>query len=338
MHKQILHIGMGKCLSTSLQNIWKNSSNYELLPLTGVSNKLAEIITTHQDNIDLLLAKIDKMNVSLPKFDNSKVQALSCEGGATWRPVDPLLSDFIMLKQKAHAKFFGPHSEKVLLIVRNPRDWIISAHAQYIKEGGSKNLNQYVISHKKVIMYNLNLKYIIECYEAYNCKVVLLPLELATHSEENFWSEYEARLGVTRPNPCKFPNNSINANKTKYDTLRTHAHLNEILIILEDICCKNEFSNKKSTIAALEYARKWGVRRGLTFADDNALQSISQILTLDTHQDTLGLHFDNNFCENLEKNFLEILEDRFYFPYSDILDSYKKSVLSLGVPQSGGPV
>ena len=73
MHKQILHIGMGKCLSTSLQNIWKNSSNYELLPLTGVSNKLAEIITTHQDNIDLLLAKIDKMNVSLPKLDNSKV-------------------------------------------------------------------------------------------------------------------------------------------------------------------------------------------------------------------------------------------------------------------------
>ena len=80
------------------------------------------------------------------------------------------------------------------------------------------------------------------------------------------------------------------------------------------------------------------MRRGLTFADDNALQSISQILTLDTHQDTLGLHFDNNFCENLEKYFLEILEDRFYFPYSDILDSYKKSVLSLGVPQSGGPV
>lgn len=332
MNKQILHIGMGKCLSTSLQNIWKNSSNYEFLSLTGMTTKLTEIIITHQDNIDLLLAKIDKINVSLPKFDGSEMQALSCEGGATWRPLDPLVSDFIMLHQKAFARLFGPYAGKVLLIVRNPHDWIISAHAQYIKEGGSANLNQYAISHKKVIMYNLNLKYIIECYEAYNCKVVLLPLELAKHSEEKFWSEYETRLGAARPNPCNFPNNPINANTTKYDTIRTHAHLNDTLNILEDICRKNEFSNKKPTIAALEYVRKWGVRRALTFADDNALQSISRLLKLETHQDTLGLHFDNNFCENLEKNFLEILEDRFYFPYNDILDSYKKSVFSLANP------
>ncbi len=91
----------------------------------------------------------------------------------------PTFAEYIPLKQKSLAKLLAPFAETVFIIVRNPKDWIISSYSQYIKQGGTIALEEFKNDHRTTVLNNFNLANIIGFYEEFGCKIVILPLEFS---------------------------------------------------------------------------------------------------------------------------------------------------------------
>ena len=69
----------------------------------------------------------------------------------------PELSEHIPKRQQLLATMFGP-LDKILIVIRDPVDWIRSAYAQMFKEGGYLSVERYVREFKVSIEKNLDLR------------------------------------------------------------------------------------------------------------------------------------------------------------------------------------
>lgn len=326
MSKALLHIGLGKCLSTSLQNVWNQSTNYDYLNIRTITKKVEDLLETNLTNFDQFINQVQHLSFALPQQAPDRHLVFSCEG-ATYSFQNRLaLADYIPLKQKTLARILSAHAKTVLLVIRNPKDWIISSHSQNIKQGGVISLEDYVKNHPMIILNNLNLANIIAFYEEFGCNVIILPLEISKKSEEDFWLEYEARLNLPRPTPSQFPSDTIGANLTKKNTINLHRKLNSILQTLENLATKGEYPNKKAALDALSYARKWGTRRALTVADENDIQTLGRLADVLISDSNTDIKCDAEFIDVLHQNFLKPLKKRGYFPYEDLLKTYQQSI------------
>ena len=185
--KKLIHVGLAKSMSSTLQMLWTESDNYETKNLKGITDKTDSFFDEYRNDIDGLVAQLEGSPLPFGFEATDKLQVLSGEGlASSWLCHSPELSEHIPKRQKLLANMFGPLAEKVLIIIRNPIDWIRSAYSQSVKEGGSQSPDKYISDFRVSIEKNLDLRALVAHWEQFEAGVVILPMELFKEDEEAF--------------------------------------------------------------------------------------------------------------------------------------------------------
>ena len=256
---------------------------------------------------------------------------MSGEGlASSWFSHMPDLSEHIPKRQKLLATMFGPLADKVLIMVRNPIDWIRSAYAQSLKEGGFLSRDKYLDDFSVSIQKNLDLRALVAFWEQNEAEVVILPMELFKENEESFWISYESMLQMSRPSSSR--SQKIISNPTFYDTLGVHQSINRILNVLETACVENkEYRAVDGVIESLKAARERGSRSAMERLNSDQLFELTGLLSRVEPQAELKL--PTALADHLQRNFVDFLGETQLFTFSQILEGYQKSVL----PDYQGP-
>ena len=329
MTASFIHIGLGKCASTSLQTLWANSENYNYGSLNPLATHITNLIRDKKNDLDSAVDAIQSINVELPKLDNNKMNVFSSEG-VTFSFIEDFQNGHLtQLKQQAMAVLLKGLCSKVLMLVRDPIEWIVSAHAQHVKEGGSASLEEYFVGAKETIYHNLNINFIKSVFEEQGFEVVILPIELIKTSEKEFWKVYTDKLGIAKPTFVNFPNDKRSANITNLESIPLHTQLNKIL---EEISLLVEKSSSyvgeenKRILEALELSKRWGTRAALHELSKTELERFNRLLHVDSLALNSGFTTDTALKTHLQNNFIEPLSAKGVFPFHDILTTYKASV------------
>ena len=325
----VLHIGLGKCASTSLQGLWTQSENYNYFSLHELTTQTRNLIVDKRDDLDSAVDAIQSMNVKFPEFDNNKMNVFSSEGVTFSFITDFQYGYLTQLKQQAMAVLLKGLSTKVLMLVRNPIEWITSAYAQQVKEGGSMSFDEYLVGARQSIYHNLNINFIKSVFEKQGFEVIILPIELMKLAEDEFWESYEDRLGVARPSLVKFPTDKRTANITNSATIPVHAKLNQILAELSLLVRKSSAyvgEENKIILDALELSRKWGTRAALHDLSRIELEQLERVLDIGSvtlNGDSIP---DTDLKTHLQNNFIDPLLEKDVFPFQTILAAYQRSI------------
>ncbi len=100
------------------------------------------------------------------------------------------------------------------------------------------------------------------------------------------------------------------------------------LKVLEGVIERSESVDKSQSLGAIEYARKWCVRRGLTFSDDHENQKLRRLLNLNENPVKPTVSLDAGFVEYLQTYFLDALPHEHYLHDSGISEGYSNSLCS----------
>lgn len=308
--EKILHIGLGKCASSSLQVIWDQSSNYKMHSVTNLTNIVSNILAENSDDLDLALHKIKGIEIGPLEFDDNNVNVLTSEGITFSYISDFKHGKLTYLKQKSLAALLDGVCTKVLLLVRDPKEWILSAYSQHIKEGGSLDFGDYLVRARHSLLNNLDLKYIKQIFEEHGFEITILPIELIKRSEEKFWLNYEDKLNIPKPDPCYFPEDRRLANVTDFATMPTHLKLNKIFNELFIPLQKGRprAGTKAAQIyESLQTSKKWGSRVALHELDSQKLSELNSLIESDDNQKDITNNPITAIQIKLDKIFNELL-------------------------------
>lgn len=323
-----IHVGYGKCMSTTLQNMWARSSNNSLHSANDLIFQVDSIFHETIPDVDLALTRMDQLDIYFQADQKNGINVLSGEALSFSFIDHDYMGDYILLKQKLIAQLLGETTDKILIMVRDPIKWIYSTHAQHIKQGGCTSFNDYLMNYRSVILNNLNLSALIKYWNEANCDVIVIPIELYEHNIHEFWKVYEEKLNVPAPDRRDAPLDVINANITRYDTLDIHQYLNAAMFVLEDAIGRDEFAEQRSCQKAIEYIRKWGTRRALTFSSEDENAVLRQLLGLQNSPGQPDIHIDNAFFEYIQTYFMNAIPNEEYFTVTGIVQGYQASLNS----------
>ncbi|MFC1513069.1 hypothetical protein ACFL5J_01330 [Thermodesulfobacteriota bacterium] len=197
MAVSLIHIGLPKTASTSMQHAWLHSPGVYL-----VKDDLVSIINLASQcgNTGLVGKRFDvRFDLTPPEgakviFSNEGLGAsyLYGQGGGC-------LGDFhqaasIMLAQVAPGA-------KVLLVLRQPEKWLLSVYNQLVKMGGTYTFPEYQRVKGEVLARSWDLGEVVGAWEErFGCEnVFILPMEMLRDNADLFWSEIEAFSGVPLP-------------------------------------------------------------------------------------------------------------------------------------------
>ena len=130
----VIHIGLGKCMSTYLQNTWARDPAIRNIEGRQVAQAVNQAMVNHAQS-----------GAELPEFDLSFKSAdvpnrvLTAEGFTFSFLNDAEMGKFIPLKHRFVARTLAGFAPRVLMVVRDPVAWIASAHAQSINQGGFRD-------------------------------------------------------------------------------------------------------------------------------------------------------------------------------------------------------
>ena len=326
-----VHAGMAKCMSTSLQTMWGASSNYNYCSATSLKTSVEKNIETEYARHGMVPEILDPGRVNFNNSTPDLPSVLSCEGLTYSWSHNPEMAGCIDLKQQLLSKMLSGSSNKLLLIVRNPIDWIYSAFAQQVREGGLLDLVDYQKTFGLFFEQNLNLKQILDTWKQAGFDPIIIPMECYRADPSLFWEIYEAKLNIQRPEKFNVDLDDSRRNSTRYEVLQDHLNLNRIFDLLAQATQsdKNDIRDKKQVLEALNYARKWGVRRGLTFADDLHLSELRNIINPGKSQVRKeNISINDSFKEHLIENFVGPLMKTVDASCLDILRQYESSIIT----------
>ena len=321
-----IHIGLGKCASTTLQNYWSGSKNYNFYSALNIGQtaaKLCQVEGVQVPSLDLNVRRI-------PGVAN----VLSCEG-LSWGYLNRLEKQgFLQEKQAFVARIMAKArcASRILLMIRDPVAWIKSAHAQSINEGGFRDLSTFVDEQRQFIEGVLNLEFLLTYWRSLGFDVTVLPLEMLSAEPERFWQSYESRLGVVRPSSIGGQVlNRSQENKSDKSKLCHHAKLNELFWVMETSLrgseeYKRTFQKEHvNLLGSLENARKWGVRRFVNFGEVHRVEEKIYGLGEENISAFLNFSLDHDLFEFINNKFIQFVEkntdiDEFY------LDGYSNSL------------
>ena len=327
---KLIHIGLAKSMSSTLQVLWSHSNNYVAIDPKGVTSKTDSFFDQHRDNIDALVARLENSSPPFGFEPNDGLQVLSGEGlASSWFCHMPELSEHIPKRQQLLATMFGPLADKILIVIRDPVDWIRSAYAQMLKEGGYLSVESYVREFKVSIEKNLDLRALVTSWQQYDAEIVILPMELYKQDQDAFWIAYEGMLAMPRPDISRSVD--VHSNPSVYETLGVHKSVNRILSILETVCVEDQKNPVKDVfIEGLKAARLWGARSAMERLSSDQLIELKSLLALEKEQGNLEI--PTELAEHLQKNRGLSGRDRI-IRVSDDTEGYQQSVSSLRRPR-----
>lgn len=323
----LLHIGLGKCMSTSLQHIWRASDNYtfhESLPLTRAIN--GHIF--NNPDIDFLAKQI---NIDGTKFIGDSINILSNEEFTFSFISIPGKADYFPIKQELLLKVFAPRARKILIIVRDPIDWLKSAHAQSIHQGLHGDFNAFYHRSRALLFHLLDFRRLIERVRQWNDNIVVMPMEAYLRDADRFWIDYETLLELARP--TQWANVDNQSNITNKASIGTASKLNDILDLLHqmvrknmDIPHPNENIQVQSILNAVEIARSKGTAWALKRFDAQDLALLNKKLAHTSDEGFRMVSLDVEMKDHLVHNFIEPLEDFMFTKYQNYLNDYKENL------------
>lgn len=329
-----IHIGMGKCLSTSLQNIWRRSNNYHFSSATQIKTSVEKLIQKYHAEPDVLRQYLDAIEVTVGEVARNPDQpkVLTCEGLTFSFLTSQHMADFVPVKHEILGRKLGPTARKVLIIVRSPISWITSAHAQYIREGGSLDIAAYLDQYREIILRNLDLHHIINCWSSAGSEPIILPMELYKQDPQAFWNAYQLGLDVTIPQAFEIDLESRLRNTTNYDVLATHAGLNALLARLEARFGEISFPEREGCLSGIKLLRNWGTRRALEEMSADDAQIFSSLLRLNDDGlwgRLLPHQVPDDVIDAILENYISALPETPYMSEYNMAEQYQADLLGI---------
>ena len=334
-----VHLGLSKCMSTSMQRVWDNSDNYCLYQGHDFNESIEKTIVHHKQNAEEVLLSASFNFETPPNSDD--VAVFSSEGLSTLWPTDLEKQEFWDIKQAVLPKLFSNYTRRLLLLVRDPIDWIFSYYAQFLKEGRNLEFDAYLSAYGDYIKQVLNLRLVVDRWQESGVEVSVIPIELSTANKEAFWQLYESLLEVQRPSNWDDRREYRDGlgglsqvgqrNVTNYETLSIQLQLNKLMELLEESINQTDdpaFVDVLDIAAVAGLMKKWGSRRALNAADQDQMDKIRHLLSPDLptiKRDSLAL--PPSLGETIASNFIEPLgELSGWENLTEIQDRYKRSI------------
>ena len=318
-----IHIGLGKCMSSRLQGYWQLDEGTHSMSASGISNAIDEVIRGGFPDTKAIREQCAQININFPPSIPGSVNMLTSESLTFSFLHEPEMGEMIVTKDAIASELLSGLSDKILMLVRDPIEWITSCYAQQVKEGGLIAMNAYLDSHRAVILNNLDLTRRVREWSRTGAEVIVLPIELARRDDVLFWDAYETRLGVSRPANWQGTFDVVGNNVTAYETIEAHRRMNAALLALEGTLEGTDLPQKTEMIKFMTTVRKLCIRRGFSFADKKALEEIRSALNLEAGKDDPGTpSLDAAYLDAIETQFMQALRQDKQFQDYGCLDGY----------------
>jgi hypothetical protein len=242
MKFDLIHIGMMKTATTYFQNIWLRNNKYNL------SHKGSLDFLEKQRNSVRFNKGIPERNIKFDrKYSTNRSSILSNEGFSTAflneYKNQERIPEFI---QKTSYNLFNLGENcGLLVLVRNPLDWIKSIYIQSIKEGNSEDIQKFINEQILFLYHSLNLKHIINSYSRYFNNILVLPFELLKEDEDKLWQTISHKFNVPLvENRMQKLNVSLDE-KRVFLLSKMNEMSNKTVNILADCFCHIKMKEKK---------------------------------------------------------------------------------------------
>lgn len=316
----LLHFGMGKCMSTSLQQLWRESKQVRYVDTRELSWKVnAKLIECVQKE-----KAIPPIDLPLGQIRNELPLIISNEEFTFSFTTAPQLAAFLPLKQKYIANQLQHRAKRLLLIVRSPMSWIKSAHSERIHKGGFETMTEYLDNLGPLVTAMTNVRQFLSYWEDSWDRLTIMPMELFVKSPDQFWKIYVDELGLPKPTDTSAMNVK---NKTNKDSVETAAALNKLLFYNSKLAEKyspepnyNNLVSNKQIVGAMDSARMNGTYLALNRASQEEIQAIQEYINFVPNPDFGRVSLSTQMREHLEKNFIETL--RPWRHMAEWLDNY----------------
>lgn len=315
MNVSLLHIGLPKTATTSLQNVWRkhpevNLTYHGLIPLIEAARCLGkgELVQGNvQFNYDVEPQPGQKIILSHESLSTAYVNER-----ATVERIRKYQAIAVQLMQQ-----IDPQT-RILLVVREPKRWIRSMYNQCVKQGGIDTFPLFLQREKSFILETLNIQSLFSLWSATfgieNIRV--LPMELFRDDENLFHQILHNFCGT--PTPSTLMNDLPKDNRLR-NTGFTSKSLNVMRMfnVWVEAFLRSGGQEEKQTISP-QLQQSLNVVR---FAVRHKLEQPSPLLArlTDTMQNQVtdcqvGDEFiDDNFIQVITKRFADFLKgDEFY--------------------------
>jgi len=320
-----IHIGMGRSMSTYLQEIFLASDNYQTFKTSTFSNYASNLILQTSGDVELIAKKLKNLSIDDTPFssvDISKVNVLTDEGLTFSFPGTPDVGRYCLLHQNICANLLAPYTKNVILIVRNPLDWIKSLYAYNIKINSyEKTIADFVDEYNAVILGNLNLKELFMFWEQLDIDVHVIPMEANKNDNSDFWNAFGQLFEL----PCGDKDNlsKVQKNQSTYDTLKIHKNLNYIQNHFARVLSQHDYP-ERDFLKRSQEEQKWNTRRFFEFANVETLENISSLFAQTDFSFNVTLNAE--LTEYLETNYIGPLQTKFAKRFMNIYHDYLTSI------------
>jgi len=305
-----IHVGLGKCASTYVQGLWAADQRYAYID--GI--RLVQAVRTAAEAGPGACLPVKPLNRR-----PTQTTVLSSEG-FTWGWINAPEKQFAVENlHRVSARTLGKAalSNRVLILVRNPVDWLRGVHEQSIKEGGDVPFATFLKEQELLCRSVLDLAFILECYRKYFATVVVLSTDELRDAPERFWQAYEERLAAPKPSEEAMVHAqrvSRNGNKGLGDRTAVLAALNRHSMALSSTYTNlqgfeetfpSEYALMKSLVTD---GWLWPNRRVAEFGSDKQLAEIASHLAPMDKEAFCRIRLSQGLADWIAERFLAPLE------------------------------
>lgn len=322
-----IHVGLPKCGSTYLQYLWGSDATYTRKNPSGLV-KLCRDLALSGSSQHIDLGPIDPIE--------GETRVISSEG-FTWGWLNqPEQQAAIGPLQETAARVMGDATlaDKVLIVVRDPVDWLRACHEQTLKEGGCESYADFLRSQRRLCESVLDLRHLLAVFEERFAEVVVLSADEMKETPLDFWAKYSESLSVAAPDLLSQSDDGLqhNANRRLGKRALLLARLNSLGQTLSGAfqsldgyyatAKTKEIEQLKPTATVLW---KWYHRRLVEFASDEALAPLAEQLDLDDDGSFQRVFVDPDLLHWIETRYLQPLERLATIPPA-LLARYRSSL------------
>lgn len=322
-----IHVGLPKCGSTYLQYLWGRDATYTRKNPSGLV-KLCRDLALSGSSQHIDLGPIDPIE--------GETRVISSEG-FTWGWINqPEQQAAIGQLQETAARVLGNAqlADKVLIIIRDPVDWLRACHEQTLKEGGCESYADFLSSQRRLCETVLDLHHLLAVFADHFAEVVVLSADEMKETPQDFWTKYSDSLSVAAPALPSEDDDAVqhNANRRLGKRALLLARLNSLGQTLSGAfqsldgyyatAKTKEIEQLKPTATVLW---KWYHRRLVEFASDEALAPLAGQFDLDDDSSFQQVFVDPDLHRWIETRYLQPLESVATIPPA-LLARYRRSL------------
>jgi hypothetical protein len=307
---RFIHIGLGKCGSTYLQTLWNADPGGNFVNLAPLTDTVKKYATMGAEG------KLPEVRMNLPH--NGKPTVASSEGLSWGFFNNPERQKHLQHIPAAGAKLLAKArmSDTILVMVRDPLDWVRAVHEQSIKEGGYGTAADFVDRQRRMVRDILNLEAVKAAYEAQFKRVVFLSSDELRHEPDAFWARYEEVLDTPRPGEEAFK--TVDAmdeasNASVGDRLLELAAMNRALNLISDAyeglpkLPPHAEQERGTLLPPFKKAKRWIARRLAEHGDDGAVAEIAAALAPQDRDAFSAFQLDDQLIGQIERRFVDVL-------------------------------